>query len=1040
MSEAYATADEGDTTLVTVPLTPSQELVEKINWEFERSLAEYGGTDPLSRPRVPKVHPSRKLSEIFKIVNNITLPPHLSDIDNLHDLHNIVYCCVVAIVRTLGLTVYEPEPVTSTRQRTMPKWEFRLEKKISDIRRDIGRLTSFINGNRSKKITRLVESIIHRNRIHAQHNPLNVNAKNCIDTLKQRLSVYVTRIAKYRLSNRRKNDNIKFNKHQKHFYRSLKTSDSISNDARVPDMHTVEEFWSRQLSQPGNYVQQNTWITDVETNAANIQPMQEITFTTSDVGKIVGKLHNFKSPGLDHLQNYWYKQLSCIHGTMAGLFNNVLRDPSEFPEFLTAGITYLLPKDYTDTENPSKYRPITCLPTLYKIFTSCLASVIYDHCDNNNIIAAQQNGCRKNSRGCKEQLLIDSVICGQAYTNNRNLFTAYIDYKKAFDSVPHDWLIKVLQMYKIHPTIVSLLKHIMLSWRTRLHLNSQQTSTISIAKGIFQGDALSPLWFVLAMNPLSQLLNATNVGFHIRSERSTLSKITHLLYVDDLKLYATHEKELDALLTIVDTFSNDIKMSFGLDKCRTLKVVRGKLQDATPANVNGQEIESMREGEVYKYLGIKQARRIEHPAIKRELSSEFDRRLKLLLKTSLNSRNLFKAINTFAVPLLTYSFGVLKWTKTDIEKLERTVRTSLTKHRKHHPKSSIERMSLPRNMGGRGLLNLNKLLSRQINGLRDYFFEKSRISTLHEHVSKVDIFTPLQLSEESYVTSYQNEAQQFEKWKQKSLHGRHPAELVKGTVDTRASNHWLVAGELFPETEGFMIAIQDQVIATRNYMKYIVKCPSITNDKCRYGCNTSETIQHVTSGCQQLAATDYTERHNSVCKIIHQELVLKCDLSSEPRKRYYEYQPEPVLENSEYKLYWDRTILTNRSVQYNRPDITLVNKRSKEVFLIDVAIPNANNLQSKHSEKIEKYRPLVDIIKRQWSMDHVRIVPIILSSTGIIPKNLFDCLKQIGLDKHIFKQLQKATVLATTTIVRKFLGIESIRYTTTTTSNVTPPA
>jgi hypothetical protein len=116
---------------------------------------------------------------------------------------------------------------------------------------------------------------------------------------------------------------------------------------------------------------------------------------------------------------------------------------------LAHGITYLKPKD-SDTKNPSKYRPITCLPTIYKIMTSCIKVIIYDHCQKLNILNEEQKGCVKECFGCKEQLIIDTVIMEQARKNNRNIYTAFIDYKKAYDSVPHSWLIKILKIYKIN--------------------------------------------------------------------------------------------------------------------------------------------------------------------------------------------------------------------------------------------------------------------------------------------------------------------------------------------------------------------------------------------------------------------------------------------------------------------------------------------------------------------------------------------------------------------------------------------------------------
>ena len=139
---------------------------------------------------------------------------------------------------------------------------------------------------------------------------------------------------------------------------------------------------------------------------------------------------------------------------------------------------------------------------------------------------------------------------------------------------------------------------------------------------------------------------------------------------------------------------------------------------------------------------------------------------------------------------------------------------------------------------------------------------------------------------------------------------------------------------------------------------------------------------------------------------------------------YYKYTPEPVLENSECKLYWDRTVLTDQKTVNNRPDLILVDKRLRKTTLIDVAIPNNNNLLAKYNEKIIKYRDLEGQIRRQWGMESVKTVPIIISSTGLIPKTLLENLKQLGLSEHHYKNMQKAVLLGTARVVRKFMGTE----------------
>jgi hypothetical protein len=107
---------------------------------------------------------------------------------------------------------------------------------------------------------------------------------------------------------------------------------------------------------------------------------------------------------------------------------------------LTVGVTYMLPKS-GPASDPKNYRPITCLPTLYKILTSVISSKLYAHLAENKILAPEQVECRKGSRGCKELLIVDSVLSQQAKKEQRDISVGWVDYKKAFDSVPHSWLL-----------------------------------------------------------------------------------------------------------------------------------------------------------------------------------------------------------------------------------------------------------------------------------------------------------------------------------------------------------------------------------------------------------------------------------------------------------------------------------------------------------------------------------------------------------------------------------------------------------------------
>jgi hypothetical protein len=144
---------------------------------------------------------------------------------------------------------------------------------------------------------------------------------------------------------------------------------------------------------------------------------------------------------------------------------------------------------------------------------------------------------------------------------------------------------------------------------------------------------------------------------------------------------------------------------------------------------------------------------------------------------------------------------------------------------------------------------------------------------------------------------------------------------------------------MFIESEGHIMAIQDQVLPTKNCRKYIMNDNTVTDDKCNKCESRRETTEHILSECRALAAKEYVNRHNNIDKILHHKLAMKRGLI-ETNTPYYKYTPHTILENERYKLYWDRTIITDRTISDNRPDITLIDKVKEKTFLIDIAIPS----------------------------------------------------------------------------------------------------
>ena len=126
---------------------------------------------------------------------------------------------------------------------------------------------------------------------------------------------------------------------------------------------------------------------------------------------------------------------------------------------------------------------------------------------------------------------------------------------------------------------------------------------IRYLRGIFQGDSLSVLLFILAVNPLSFLLNKLK-GYKMGSSSNRNTNIIHSFFVDALKLYASNLQEATNLLDLFTTFSNHIRMKFGDSKCAYLKIEEGLIKKlAQNLEINDVCIQPIKEGESYKYLG-----------------------------------------------------------------------------------------------------------------------------------------------------------------------------------------------------------------------------------------------------------------------------------------------------------------------------------------------------------------------------------------------------------------------------------------------------
>ena len=169
-------------------------------------------------------------------------------------------------------------------------------------------------------------------------------------------------------------------------------------------------------------------------------------------------------------------------------------------------------------------------------------------------------------------------------------------------------------------------------------------------------------------------------------------------------------------------------MEFGLDRCANASFQRGKKVsvEGIPLNDN-QVIQDLDQAETYKYLGMEEGEGVQHHKMKVKIRKEYKRRIKLVLKSEQNARNKITAINTLAVPVILYNYGVIDWKLDEIQDLDRMTRKQLCMNWMLAKRADVDRIYLPCQEGGISLMNLEKEYKATMIGLQTYMTNKDDV-------------------------------------------------------------------------------------------------------------------------------------------------------------------------------------------------------------------------------------------------------------------------------------------------------------------------
>ena len=244
-----------------------------------------------------------------------------------------------------------------------------------------------------------------------------------------------------------------------------------------------------------------------------------------------------------------------------------------------------------------------------------------------------------------------------------------------------------------------------------------------------------------------------------------------------------------------------------------------------------------------------------------------------------------------------------------------------------HPKSDVDRLYIPRKEGGRGLISIEDCFELAISGLEVYVDGSEERLIQAARGDKIDGLEAVSVLKRS------KKEKRLKDWEKKVLHDKY----LRQTKEVRSDQccAWLQNGDLERETESLIVAAPNQSIRTNLVKAKIHK--SQGDSLCRVCRKVDESIDHIVSGCSKLAQKEYKRRHDNLGKIVHWKLGRKCNF--EARDKWYEHEPERVLENEDYKILWDFSIQTDHVIEVGRPDLVVVDKKERSCKIIDFAVP-----------------------------------------------------------------------------------------------------
>ena len=381
------------------------------------------------------------------------------------------------------------------------------------------------------------------------------------------------------------------NGEQKKYWKLLrKLENTNDSNSYIPDIQLVNHF--KELLQAGETTE--TW----DKQTGNVTGDLDYQITEHELNIASKILKAGKGTGIDVIRNEMITPLVAHYPKLLiRVFNDIIvRHRAISKDWLHSLITAIHKKGAKD--DPDNYRGISLMSCLGKLFLSIINNRLVKFSLEKGLLSPGQLGFVIGNRTSDPHIILQNLLHKYCHRGRQRIFGCFVDFSKAFDTVPRDILLQKLKDKGIGGRILEIIQTLYLEDSASVKIGKKYSPSFKTNIGVRQGCVLSPLLFNLFLADLQPLLDSCQDNVKIDEN----TELSCLLWADDILMFSETAEGLQSKLNNLEKYCKENKLTVNTDKTQCMIFNKtGRLLKNYHFEYKKRSLKCVRE---YKYLGF----------------------------------------------------------------------------------------------------------------------------------------------------------------------------------------------------------------------------------------------------------------------------------------------------------------------------------------------------------------------------------------------------------------------------------------------------